>query len=219
MQKPVLQIRIRRIRMFLGLLDPDPLVRGVPTVLWLFFDFLSLKNNVNVPSKSKNQAEFFKIIYFFVGVLKVSDENNRIRIRIRTKCHGSATLAVKCNVLHPRLPGNGAGESGQCGGGEARQLCGGHWARRRRAFRGRLRRSGGGILLLLHLWLRGLCVVSRPAWPCPRGWALNFRHSRNFNLWNKKNRPVGEFFKLPRILSSLFPLKSKAFARFYIYTK
>ncbi len=26
--KPVLRIRIRRIHMFLGLLDPDPLVRG-----------------------------------------------------------------------------------------------------------------------------------------------------------------------------------------------
>jgi hypothetical protein len=59
--KPVLRIRIRRISMFLGL--PDPLVRGMylnpypssikqklletlnPSVLWLPYDFLSLKND------------------------------------------------------------------------------------------------------------------------------------------------------------------------------
>jgi hypothetical protein len=58
--------------MFLGLLDPDPLVRAVDpdpsiillaarkivgkplilTVLWLLLDFLFLKNYANVPSKS-----------------------------------------------------------------------------------------------------------------------------------------------------------------------
>jgi hypothetical protein len=54
--------------MFLGLLDPDPLVRGTdpapdpsvtkqnskeavfPTVFLFLYDFLSLKNDVNVPS-------------------------------------------------------------------------------------------------------------------------------------------------------------------------
>jgi hypothetical protein len=67
--------------MFLGLpdLDSDPLVRGmdpdpapapdpasnpdplssIPTVLWLLLDFLSLKNDVNVPSKSNKQKFFF----------------------------------------------------------------------------------------------------------------------------------------------------------------
>ncbi len=66
--------------MFLGLPDPDPLVRGVDpdldpsiillssrkivrktlilTVLRLLFDFLSLKNDVNVPSKSNMQKIF-----------------------------------------------------------------------------------------------------------------------------------------------------------------
>ncbi len=61
-----------RIRMFLGILDPDPdpLVRGtdqdpsiikqkkrktlIPIVLRLLFDFLSLKNDVNVYSEAKN---------------------------------------------------------------------------------------------------------------------------------------------------------------------
>ncbi len=54
--------------------DPDPLVRGpdpapdpfyhqpkivrktlIPTVLWLLYDFLSLKRDVNLASKSKKQ--------------------------------------------------------------------------------------------------------------------------------------------------------------------
>ncbi len=77
----------------------------IPTVLWwLLLDFLSLKNDVNVPSKSNNQKIFFLLL--FVGVLKVNDENSRIRIRIHyseawirgsgsgstQKCHGPGTL-------------------------------------------------------------------------------------------------------------------------------
>ncbi len=38
----------------------------IPTVLWLLFDFLSLKNDVNVPSESKKQKN---ILLVFVGVL------------------------------------------------------------------------------------------------------------------------------------------------------
>ncbi len=120
-----------RICMFLGLLDPDPdlLVRGMDpepsitkqknskknldcyyfvTSLWLF----SLKNDLNVPSKS-NKQKFFSQILVFVGFLKVNDKNRRIRIRIRIrihwseawstpKCHGSATLLYSkraCVVL------------------------------------------------------------------------------------------------------------------------
>ncbi len=54
--------------MFLGLLDPDPdsLVRGMDSKKNLdfycfvtFFDFLSLKNDVKVPSKSNMQKNFF----------------------------------------------------------------------------------------------------------------------------------------------------------------
>ncbi len=74
--------------MFLGLLDPDALVRGtylagsrpgffyhqakivrktlIPTVLWLHYDFLSSQNDVDLPSKS-NKAEK-------LGVLKVNNE-------------------------------------------------------------------------------------------------------------------------------------------------
>jgi hypothetical protein len=78
--------------MFLGFSDthPDPLVRGtdqakkvrktlIPTFLWLLYDFLSSKNDVNVPSKSNDQK---KII--FVDVLKISIRNAWIRIQSRT---------------------------------------------------------------------------------------------------------------------------------------
>ncbi len=76
-------------------------------------DFLSLKIRY-VSSKSNKQQIFFKLL--FVGILKVNDENSRIRIRIRIrinkseawirgsrsgsrsgstpKCHGSAILTV-----------------------------------------------------------------------------------------------------------------------------
>ncbi len=75
-----IRIRIHPIHMFLGLPDPDPLIRSmdpdpdpsiillsskivrktlISTVLWLFLDFLSLKNDVNVPSKSNKQKTFF----------------------------------------------------------------------------------------------------------------------------------------------------------------
>ncbi len=48
------------------------------TVLWLLYDFLSLKNDVTVvpvPSKRKTKKNLV-----FVDVLKVNDENSRIRI-------------------------------------------------------------------------------------------------------------------------------------------
>ncbi len=79
---------------FLGLMVPDPLVRGsvsfntqakivkktliptycVVTSLWL----LSLKKDLNVPSKVLGRKPFKPL---FVGVLKFNDENSRIRIR------------------------------------------------------------------------------------------------------------------------------------------
>jgi hypothetical protein len=43
------------------------------------FDFLSLKNDVNVPSNSNKQKFFLHL--FFVGILKVSVENSRILIQ------------------------------------------------------------------------------------------------------------------------------------------
>ncbi len=75
---PVLRIRIHRIHMFLGLPDPDPLEVVIRILLWIrillsscktrkknldsyyfvtLFYFLSLKNDVNVPSKSNKQIK------------------------------------------------------------------------------------------------------------------------------------------------------------------
>ncbi len=67
-----------RIRKFLG--DPDPLARGtgsfhhqakivrknfISTLLWLLYDLLSLKNDVNVPSKSNKQKKTGEKFFFF----------------------------------------------------------------------------------------------------------------------------------------------------------
>jgi hypothetical protein len=73
---PLLRIRIRRIHMFLGLPDPDPLDRGTdsdPSIIKqklvrkpfdsycfvTFFYFLSLIKDVNVPSNSNKQKKLF----------------------------------------------------------------------------------------------------------------------------------------------------------------
>ncbi len=52
----------------------------IPTVLLLLFYFLYLKNDLNVPSKSNKQKNFLKKL-FLVGLLRVNDENRRIRIQ------------------------------------------------------------------------------------------------------------------------------------------
>jgi hypothetical protein len=57
--------------MFLGLPDPDPRVRGMDpdpdlSILWLF-DFLSLKNDVNVVSKSNKQKKLCSKISFLLA--------------------------------------------------------------------------------------------------------------------------------------------------------
>ncbi len=49
----------------------------IPTVLCLLYGFfLSLKNDVNVPSKSNKQKNLNKVI--FVAFLKVIDKNSRV---------------------------------------------------------------------------------------------------------------------------------------------
>jgi hypothetical protein len=54
-------------------------------VSYCFVTFVNDVNGVNVPSKSNEQKNLDS---FFVDVLKVKDENNRIRLRILI--HGSA---------------------------------------------------------------------------------------------------------------------------------
>ncbi len=94
---------------------------GSPPVLWLLYAFLSLKKDVNVASKSNKQKNFkYK---FLVAIFKVTDENSRMGIRIRThesevwipgsgsvpKCHRSATLVTKTSTALQILPGHDTG--------------------------------------------------------------------------------------------------------------
>ncbi len=64
--------------MFFGLPDPDPtIIMHLDSYYFVtLFDFLSLKNDVNVPSKviSRNKKKLF-----LVDILKVYDKNSRIR--------------------------------------------------------------------------------------------------------------------------------------------
>jgi hypothetical protein len=90
--------------------DPNPSIKKqkdvikpfISTIFLLLFCFLSLKTDVNLPSKSTTNKQKL----FFVGILSAIDEKSRIRIRIRIrksvvhicgsrtvpKCHGSTTL-------------------------------------------------------------------------------------------------------------------------------
>jgi hypothetical protein len=102
--------------MFLDLLDPDPLVRGTdpdPSIIkqnsngfLLFCDFfmtLYLRNDVNLSSKNAgNKQKNYK--FFLVGVLKVNDENSRIRIRI-------CWLQVPIRGRVPKCHGQGCGSA------------------------------------------------------------------------------------------------------------
>jgi hypothetical protein len=95
----------------LDLPDPDPLIIKqkntlISILLWLLYDFLSLKNDVNVfyKKRKKNQEK----IIFKKNILKVTDGKSRIRIGIRisksvvripgsgsvSKCYGFTTLPV-----------------------------------------------------------------------------------------------------------------------------
>jgi hypothetical protein len=68
--------------------DPDPSIIKQKkvrktmnsTILRLLWDFLSWKTDANVPSKSIKQKNLEKNL-FFSGILKVTDEKSRIRIR------------------------------------------------------------------------------------------------------------------------------------------
>ncbi len=71
-----IRIRLSEVRIRLGsFYRQAKIVRItlIPTVLWLLYDFLSSKNDVNVPSKSNKQKSFEQIL--FSGALKVNDEN------------------------------------------------------------------------------------------------------------------------------------------------
>ncbi len=134
-----IRIQIRRIRMFLGLLGPDPdpsitihqaeILRKtlISTALRLLFDFLSLKNDVLVPSKSNMQKNFLTKISFLLASWRSQDPSPhpdpeplvrgmdpRIQIRIHTKMswiRNTAALvrlvAVDAELLSNQCCGSG----------------------------------------------------------------------------------------------------------------
>jgi hypothetical protein len=97
--------------MFLGLPDPDPETDpsiskqkyeekySIPTVLWLVLDFLSLKNDVNVPSKTNKQKKFFIFFIFLLAswrsMTKIAGSGSI------SQRHGSADPDPHQNVMDP----------------------------------------------------------------------------------------------------------------------
>ncbi len=112
----------------------------IPTVSWLLYDFLSLKNNVNVVSKGNKPK-----IHFLVVMLKIIDENTEsgsVSQRYGSrgsgpKSHGSATLIKMCHrlwILSAHTEGlkliffyivnmNRDKEGWKCGKGKGSDLC------------------------------------------------------------------------------------------------
>ncbi len=72
------------------------------TVLWLLYDFLSLKKDVNVASKSKNQKNL-GLKSFLVSILKVTDKNSRISGSVSQRCgSGDPGSHLYQNVTDPQ---------------------------------------------------------------------------------------------------------------------
>ncbi len=115
---PMLRIRIRRIRVFSGLPDPDPLIRGKdpdpPTVFWLLYDFSSSKNYVNVASKStygSKQKELRKNNNFFLPYWKslTRTAGSGAGSESDSQRYGSADPDTYQNVTDPQHQGFGSG--------------------------------------------------------------------------------------------------------------
>ncbi len=118
-----IRIRIHRIQTFLGLLDPDPdpLVRGmdpepdplsvskyskktwISTVLWLLFDFLSLKNvpkkgiSGSIP-KCHGSTTLVKRLYQLFYLFSLSNPRPR-----RMKLRDMMSRAVRSALANPDL--------------------------------------------------------------------------------------------------------------------
>ncbi len=102
-------IRIRYL--FLRILDPDPSInkQRIEEKYWFllfcdfFYDFLSMKTDVNVPSKRNKHKNFVKKL-IFVGIFKVTDEKGRILSRIRIRIRYSVVrvrgIRTKMSRIH-----------------------------------------------------------------------------------------------------------------------
>ncbi len=68
----------------------------ISTVLRLLSDFLSLKNDANLPSKINKRKNIFKKI-FLVGLLKITDEKSRFGVGSRSESQGRYKYAILCH--------------------------------------------------------------------------------------------------------------------------
>jgi hypothetical protein len=68
------------------------------------FDFLSLKNDLNVPSKIISRKNCVKIFFFLAGILKVNDKNSRIRIQDPDPDSDPLVRAMVPRIrIHPKM--------------------------------------------------------------------------------------------------------------------
>jgi hypothetical protein len=88
-----IRIRIHRIHVFLGLQDPDKnSKKNLDSYYFVtLFEFLSLKNDVNLASKRHKQKKLCWEISFLLAswrsMTKIEGSGSRIRIRIRIRIH------------------------------------------------------------------------------------------------------------------------------------
>ncbi len=117
----------------------------IPTVLWLLFDFLSLKNYVSVPSKSYNQKNLLIKYGSFLlaswrSMTKIArsgslrDMDPRIRTHTKMswirgseptpKCHGSALWYLQLSFTFVWNPYGSRSADSRCGSRSADSRCG-----------------------------------------------------------------------------------------------
>jgi hypothetical protein len=74
----------------------------IPTALWLHYDFLSLKNDVNVPSKRNNSNKHKNLVkkkILFVGVFKVTDEKGRMDLALHPDPLVKGTAPARLKIV------------------------------------------------------------------------------------------------------------------------
>ncbi len=80
----------------------------IPTILLLFLTFFSLKNDVNVASKSNKQKKLNKKISFLLAswrfMTKIAGSGSRIRIRIRDPLVRLRSMDPRIRIrIHPKM--------------------------------------------------------------------------------------------------------------------
>ncbi len=98
-----IRIRIRRIQMFFSLVDYGSIGQKNldSTVLWLLFDILSSKNDVNVPSKSISRKTCF-LLASWRSMTKIAGSWSESESGFISQRHGFADPDPQQNVMDPQ---------------------------------------------------------------------------------------------------------------------